>query len=261
MNNDQEGGLDNQSGSFKEITKVQSERRRAQDFDDLHNEMSGSNVGRIPRFLSEEARVLLQEKRNGKSSRRMSALDMMLLNDPVYAQAYNDTMDFLGRAERIAEQGLSKLETQLVNAEADLKSTLDSAATLPDGRKVFRDIDGKVWDEDQNPVDQATADKIEGRESEPTNETYLKQKKQVQDLKESIHEIRVYQTDVLGSAREELMDRNNPVSKERMDDLKETMKEFAPSSLRSEINQLENSAAPERTPTSEIALATPNLDG
>lgn len=261
MNNDQEGGLDNQSDSFKEITAAQSERRRAQDFDDLQNEMSGVDVGRIPRFLSPEAREILQEKRNGKSSRRMSALDMMLLNDPAYVQAYNDTMDFLSRAERVAEQGLGKLETQLAKAEADLQSTLDSAATLPDGRKVFRDEEGLAWDEGQNVVDQATADKVEWRGSEPTNETYLKQKKQVQDLKDSIHEVRVYQTDVLGNAREELMDRDNPVPKERMDDLKETMKEFAPSSLRSEINQLENTTAPERIPTSEIALATPNLDG
>lgn len=253
--------MDNQSDSFEEITKAQSERRRAQGFDDLHNEMSGSDVGRIPRFLSEEARTLLQEKRNGKSSRRMSALDMMLLNDPAYAQAYNDTMDFLGRAERVAEQDLSKLETQLAKAETALQSTLDSAATLSDGRKVFRDAEGLVWDEDQNPVDEASADKIEWRGAEPTNETYLKQKKEVQDLKTSIHEVRVYQTDVLGSAREELMDRDNPVSKERMDSLKETMKELAPSSLRSEINQLENTAAPDRTPTSEITLATPNLDG
>lgn len=227
MNNDQEGGLDNQSDNFTDITRAQLDKRRAQDFDDLQNELAGNEVGRIPRFLSPEARDILLKK-NGKKSSALSALDLMLLNDPAYAQAYNDTMDFLGRAERVAEQGLSKLETQLAKAEADLKSTLDSAAALPDGRKVFRDIDGKVWDEDQNPVDQATADKVEWRGSEPNNETYLKQKKQVQDLKESIHEIRVYQTDVLGKAREELMDRNNPVTKERMKEIKEEISGLSP---------------------------------
>lgn len=258
MNNDYEGGLDNQSDSFEVITKAQSERRRAQDFDDLHNEMSGVDVGRIPRFLSQEARALLQEKRNGKSSRRMSALDIMMLSDPVYAQAYNDTMDFLGRAERVAEQGLSKLETQLAKAESDLKSTLDSAAALPDGRKVFRDIDGKVWDGDQNPVDQATADKIEWRGSEPTNETYLKQKKQVQDLKESIHEIRVYQTDVLGSAREKLMDRANPKTIDELKSIKERMKELAPTSLQSGLEGKQDVIVT-KDMSSNFSIAEPDL--
>lgn len=257
MNNNQEGGLDNQSNSFEEITKAQSERRRVQDFDDLHNEMSGSDVGRIPRFLSQEARALLQEKRNGKSSRHMSALDVMLLNDPTYAQAYNDTLDFLGRAERVAEQGLSKLETQLAKAEVDLQSTLDSAAALPDGRKVFRDIDGKVWDEGQNPVDQATADKVEWRGSEPNNETYLKQKKQVQDFKASIHEVRVYQTDVLGKAREDLTDRNNPKSIDEVKAIKERIAEQAPSLFQSKIQMEEVKQTP--NPTQTYSISEPEL--
>ncbi len=220
--------------------------------------MSGSNVGRIPRFLSQEARALLQEKRNGKSSSHMSALDMMLLSDPAYAQAYNDTMDFLGRAERVAEQGLSKLETLLAKAEVDLQSTLDSAATLSDGRKVFRDTEGLVWDEDQNPVDQATADKIEWRGSEPTIEIYLKQKRQVQDLKESIHEVRVYQTDVLGSARADLTDRDDPKSIEDIKAIKERMKELAPTSLRSDL-EVKQDVIVTKDMSSNFSIAEPDL--
>ncbi len=63
---------------FDEIENSAAERRRIQDFDDLQNEISGNDVGRISRFLSPEALLLLKEKRNGTSSSVMSALDLML---------------------------------------------------------------------------------------------------------------------------------------------------------------------------------------
>jgi len=40
--------------------------------------------------------------------------------------------------------------------------------------------------------------------SEPSYETYLEQTQKVQGLKTSIHDIRVYQTDVLGTLREKM---------------------------------------------------------
>ena len=74
--------MDNSTTEFDEIENTAADKRRAQDFDDLQNELSGNNVGRIARFLSPEAHALLMEKRNGKQSAVMTALELALMKTP-----------------------------------------------------------------------------------------------------------------------------------------------------------------------------------
>ena len=183
------GGLDNQSDSFKEITKAQSERQRAQGFDDLQNEMSGVDVGRIGRFLSPEARKVLKERRNGNSSNRLSALDMMLLNNPAYADIYNNAMDRLADYEAATERALSKELTKLEVAEKSLNEILDQAATLPDGTRVFRDANGDVWTEADEKINANIADQIEWQGSEPSRELYKQHLDTKRAANDSVHKI------------------------------------------------------------------------
>lgn len=228
------GGLDNQSDSFKVITEAQSERRRVQNIDDLHNEMAGVDVGRISRFLSPEVRALLQEKRNGKSSSSLSALDMMLLNNPAYADIYNNAMDRLADYEAATERALSKELTKLEAAEKSLNEILDQAATLPDGTRVFRDANGDVWTEADQKIDANIADQIEWQGSEPSRELYKQHLDTKRNANDSVHEIRVFQTEV-GAVRERFTDPDNPPSPEDIQNAFKALEERTPNAILPEL--------------------------
>ncbi len=166
-------------------------------------------------------------------------------------------MDKLADYENATERALGKLETQLSNAEADIQNSLDHTITLPDGRKIFRDADGQVWDEHENRIDEETAASIEWQGSEPGYETFLEQRKKVQELRNSIHDVRIYQTDVLGNAREQLTDPDNPASAELINKLENDITEQAPQFVRAE-NKQDRAPAPE-TPDRSSDIEILNL--
>lgn len=258
---------------FDQIEDAAADRRRVQDFDDLQSEMRGDEVGRISRFLSPEARQLLLDKRNGKRSAYMTALDLALLNNPEFAKAYEGAMNTLGKAEDVAERVLDRLELQLADMEVQLKdaqtehqNTLGNAATLADGTRVFRDADGKVWDEHGKHVEDARAASIEWSGLEPSRETYLGHQKSIHDLSTSIQglndsilEIRVYQTDVLGNVRAELTDPDHSGLVEDVEASMDRIIDRMPESLRSEYRM--ESVEPEVVTTLTFSVAEPNLGG
>lgn len=249
--------MDNSTTEFDKIKNAAAEKRRVQDFDDLQNELSGNDVGRIQRFLSPEARALLTDKRNGKQSAAMTALDLMLLDNPHYAEIYHHAMDKMADYENATERALVKLEAKLSDAEADIENTLDHAATLPDGRKVFRDADGQVWDEHQNLIDEATAASIEWQGSEPSYETYLGQRHRAQELRDSIHDVRVYQTDVLGVLRDKMTNPDHPMSADEIKKEIEEAEARMPKAVEAEMPK--SSIKPPIPATQSFDIETPDL--
>lgn len=248
--------MDNQSDSFEEITKAQLEKRREQDFIDLQNEMAGNEVGRLPRFLSAEARAILLEKRNGKSSSRLSALDMMLLNDPAYAEIYNNAINRLADYETATERALNKEVTKLEAAEKSLNAILDQAATLPDDTREFRDANDDIWTEDNERVEEKIADQIEWQGSEPSRELYKQHLSNVKDANDSVHTIRVFQTEV-GAVRERFTDPDNPPSPEDIQDTFKALKERTPDAIRPELpNKVES---PSMNIDQSLDVTVPNL--
>ena len=263
--------MDNNNSEFDEIEGVAADRRRQQGFDDLQNEMKGDEVGRVPRFLSAEARQILLDKRNGKQSVAMTALDLALMNNPEFAAAYEQAMDTLSEVEDIAERVLRRLETHLIDLEVQLKdaqaeyqTTLNNAAVLDDGTKVFRDAKGKVWDEHGKPVVDNVAASIEWSGLEPSYETHRQQRQSIDDLiisiqetKNSIHEIRVYQTDVLGNVRADLTNPNHSGSVEDVKAAEDRILDRMPEALRDEYKP----HVPELDAgkTSTFSVAEPNL--
>lgn len=230
-----EGGLDNSTNDFDVIENATAEKRRAQDFDDLQNEASGNEVGRIPRFLSPEARAILIEKRNGKQSAAMSALDIMLLENPEYAEFYGNAMDKLADYEQAAETALTNALDDAERGNVALKDIVERAATLPDGTRVFRDANGEVWSESGEKIARDVAEKIEWQGSEPSREVFLQQLKSNQAHEKAIIDIRLYQSDVLGTTREWMANPDKPPS---MEDIQEKFDEIElrmPDSVRAEI--------------------------
>ena len=248
--------MDNNTDDFDKIETAAAEKRRMQDFDDLQNELSGNEVGRVSRFLSPEARAALIAKRNGSSTSALSALDVLLLNDPVYAQAYSDTMGALENAEQATARALDKAITNVEKSEAALADTLERAARLPNGTQVFRNGQSQVWTEDDIRVDDDQADAIEWRGNEPSREAYLEQRNESQNAKAAVTEILTYQTDVLGRIRDKMSDADKPATTDDMEKFQAEIRENQPAPVQNDIAQINTNNLAETT----AKIGIPTLD-
>ena len=160
-------------GEFNAIADAQRERQRAQDLEDYYNELHGNEVGRFPRFLSVEAREALAEGKTGRGSKSsMSALDWLLLNNPEFAQAYEQSMDALSDAEDAVQTALEQAIAKAEETQRELGELMDKAMRLPDGRAVFMDQSGIVRDENGNAIDPVLAATLEWQGYEPSFEDY-----------------------------------------------------------------------------------------
>ncbi|WP_321337361.1 hypothetical protein [uncultured Cohaesibacter sp.] len=215
----------NYSDEFNIITKAQNERLRQQDIDDLNNELRGTNVGRMARFLSPEARDVVSGENKGKKEfsnlLHLTMLDTMLMDDE-YRQLYDDAMDRLRVLEEATQRALDKAQIELEKSQEQLRETLERAAML-NGVHVFKDAQGRVWTEHDQRVEDSDADRIEWKGNEPSREEYHADRAKNHASQQSADDIRKYQTDTLGDARERLTDEDNPLTKDELGDLAESM--------------------------------------
>ncbi|MEO1459662.1 MAG: hypothetical protein AAFV49_19135 [Pseudomonadota bacterium] len=211
-----------------------SKNGRQRDHDDLQNEMAGRSTGRQRRFLpADGADGSFDGKRsNGRGA--LTALDILLLTDPVYAALYRQVGDVLATAERETDEAIDAAETALDVARTELQDALDKAARLPNGRRVFRDADGQVWTEDGELLDADTAAGIQWRGDEPSREDYIAHKQAVDEWEAYLDRLRDYQTTVLGSERDRLNDPNDPPSEAELRAILDRIKKERPA-LRDEI--------------------------
>ncbi len=224
------------------FSRASADARRQRDFDDLQNETSGLDAGRMKRFLhGARDPATLEKERKAREKTMLSALDALLLSDPEYAKLYEETWAQMVRAEKLADEILGKAEMRLVEI-------LDSATRLEDGRAVFKDEKGQLRTEDGKLIDPALAEGLAFPEDAPSYEDY-------RATRERIDKVRTYQVEVLGSAREVLSDREHPATKEELEDLKKRLHEAS-----DDLSQQVDSAAPEQDTatrnTSELAFPT-----
>ncbi len=246
--------MENKFEVYSRASTDADDLRRKIDFDDLQREIAGIDVGRIPRFLSLEAREAIREAKgggDGKSRSRLSTLDLMLLSDPDYLRLYDEARDALGDAEQATERALEKALSEAETAQDALDETLDVAMKLPDGTQVFMDSKGIVRDEDGNAVDIALAATLEWRGYEPSYETYAEQRGERDEANATVQRIRGDQLE-LGEIREELTDENDPPSKDRVQELADRA---------DEIKAQYEEAAPvqEHIPDQPLIAAKPDL--
>lgn len=179
---------------------------------DLANaELSGTlSEGYIGKRLPDDhdSKASARERKAEKKKDAQSRLDR-LLADPVYAALYNETSDMLRDAEIQVQAALEQAVDTLTKAEGGLNDVLDSANTLPDGTKVFRDEDGTVFDENGNPVTGDNLASIEWKDDAPSYADYLKAKQTVTDAQTRVDDLRRIQ-DKLGGYRNRLEDPDNP---------------------------------------------------
>ena len=220
----------------KEFSDRHADRVRRRDFDDLQREIAGLEVGRQRRFRGgeDEKNPRTREGRQARQQAQLTALEIMLATDSAYRALYNDTMDQLRAAEIATETALTKAEAAHDQAKEEIQDILARAATLPDGARVFRDADGNVRREDGTLVSGLNADSIVWPEDALDYETFLARKEALEQAQQTIEDIRAYQVDVLGNARDRLTDPNDPPSKDDLRQIQRDIEEKNPAAQRTE---------------------------
>lgn len=251
----------NYSDEFNIITKAQNDLLHQQGIDDLNNELRGTNVGRMARFLSPEARDVVSGENKGKKEfsdlLHLTMLDTMLMDDE-YRQLYDDAMDRLRALEEATQRALDKAQIELEKSQKQLRETLDRTAML-NGVHVFKDAQGRVWTEHDQRVEDSDADRIEWKGNEPSREEYHADRARNHTTQQSVGDIRKYQTDALGDARERLTDEDNPLTKDQLDGWADRLESHSPKLVAQELQPRNASHNSELQQETKLAVGIPKL--
>lgn len=219
--------VDNFSESFNEHADSLREARKRDDFDNLQHSLSGVETGQQSRHgLSKNTSgSVFGDKRKTITEQIRETLEWLLLNNPAYAEAHQAAMTSLRSAETTVTNALDRLLANLEKEQAIFNEMLERGASLPDGRKVFRDAQGQVKTLDGEIIDKDLAATIQWRGDEPDYEDIIQQKTHVDDLKNGINEVRGIETE-LGSIRGELTNNEKPPTQVRVETLKDRIHEL-----------------------------------
>ena len=229
--------------------------RRQRDFDDLQNEATGRDVGRISRFLAEgDARSAEAKRRTAEREQTRRSL-ALLLEDPIYRARYETTWDALRQAEMASDRALDHLTEQITHATSALQQMEDGAARLPDGTMVFRDETGMVRRADGTAIGETLTATILWDGHEPSYEDYVAARERLASLEDAQRSVERYQTDVVGAARERLDDEENPPSLEELDAILGNIEARMPEVVREHVTP----AQPETALENVTATLVPDL--
>ena len=246
--------LDNDELHDREA-RLEAERQR-RITDDLANETAGRETGRIKRLDHPGDQPIGARGRKDKEERdRTASLTRLqaLLNDPAYRALYDDTFDQLRAAEAATEAALEEAHDALSQAETDLQSTLDNAARLLDGTRVFRDADGNIRTEDGDIVSGPDAETIVWKGGEPSYEELLARRKAEGDARQRIDDLLRYQNDVLGPARDRMEDPDNPPTPDELKQIQDEVRSGMSAYVKSDGPSVEQPDA-QATLTSDVTV-------
>lgn len=203
------------------------------DIIDYNNEVADRETGRMRRFQMADGKTLREAKKK-EEEQRFSAL-MRLLQDSAYAKLYQEAVRVVDDAQRATDRASSRLAAEREVARIRLLSLRDSAASLPDGRKVFLAADGRVFGEDGEDVS-AQKELVSGElTSGPGWENFQRVRNELADIKRREQEIEAYQEKVLDPARLRLGDPDHPPTPEELKDIVERTQSKMTPDIRAEI--------------------------
>ena len=236
--------MDNFSESFNEHAESLREERQRDDFDNLQHSLSGVETGQQARhgMSKDTSGSIFGDKRKTITEQIRETLEWLLLNNPAYAEVHEAAMTSLRSAETTVTNALDRLLANLEKEQAIFNQMLERAASLPDGRKVFRDAQGQVKTLDGQIIDNDLVSTIQWRGDEPSYEEVIEQKNYINDLQEGVNEVRGIETE-LGGIRGELTNNEKPPTQERVDELHERIQELnnqADTKLKTTLNSRES---------------------
>lgn len=240
-----------------EITREQKELAAAQrqEFDDLQNEIAGRETGRRARFLKDGPGSETAKEKERDARRALKRL-AELLNDPVYRAKYDGVMTALQDAERAIETALERITREIDAVGDDIANMQDRAARLPDGTRVYRDVDGNLHREDGSEVDDVLAATIVWSGNEPSYEDYRRARDRLDALLKEKTQAEIYRDDVLGPARDKITDPENPPSLGELDGILDNIQSAMPDGVKS---HMADAPAPPQPETDPFSIAIPTL--
>lgn len=107
--------------SEKVHRQVERTAKRMQDAHDLNNEMAGRDVGRINRFFGEASSPRADgDKRKAEREAQLTNLQMLMMNDPAYAQLFRETETKLRQAQNRLDAALEAIRLEKERIEEAL---------------------------------------------------------------------------------------------------------------------------------------------
>lgn len=210
-----------------------SEDTRKEEFDTIQRQIAGVGDAKISLLgeAEEEQSPQGRERRRARERQQMSALKMLLRDNPDYAALYAGAISTLGQYEAATASAIDEWTQKVADTSAELDEARASANRLPDGSLVFRNEDGEAVDENGNAIDEELAASVIWKDDAPTYEEYLAKKQAADEAQRTLIELERYQVEVLGAARETLTNEDKPPSAEEISDLEEALKEKAPEAV------------------------------
>lgn len=197
--------------------------------DAYREELAGVVAGRMDRFLPEDhdSKPRARQRKADKDRRRASALETLLASAS-YQVLYSQVFDTLRQAETATEAALAAVRSLLTTETGELADMQEHANILPDGRKVYRNAEGETFTEDGVKIEGTLLDGVVWRDGAPTYEQIRAKRESIAALQARTDALLLYQTDVLGTARNRLQDEDNPPSAEELNRLQKMIVESAP---------------------------------
>ncbi len=209
---------------------------KKQNLDDNNNEIAGRDTGRIKRFLSDEARDHLEERKSGKISEKRSLLDILLMTDPVYAQLYSDVMEKIDQIDLAVNKALTKADRRIEHLETNLMDIQERANKLVDGTLIYKSLVGSVFTNDGISLSQQEVDGINWRESNPSWEERSEAGDALDAAYKKREEIEEYRENTLQHAKDRMNDADNPPDKEELQDILDDLDVSLPDSIENNMN-------------------------
>lgn len=224
-----------------------SKDKRQRDFDDLQNEMAGREVGRIRRFLSEDAWDQIRESRTGEKKGNLSKLQLLLLHNPAYQELYQKVEATLERVQNATDKALEDIQNEIQKLENKLEFMEECASRLPNGTRVFKSKDSnKAFTKTGREISATELSMVIWNQGSHTWEEYQETKTRLEQARKEKSDVEHYQKEVLQPANNRIHDPDNPSSEDDLENILSDIQGKMPEAVRKRLDQAEN---PKDTPS------------
>ncbi len=205
-------------GNDEEILSLtQRFAKHARDFDDLQHEIAGRDVGRMGRFLPGGAQSAASSgKSNDKRAEALTRLQAVLMNNPAYAQAFQETERALNDAQSQLDTLLERVQREIEANDLVLADIRERAARLEDGSRVYKDQDGRIRSENGDQINDALAAGILWRGDEPSFEDMKDARERGERLKDIERDIQIGQGRI-GEMQADMKDEDDPPTRDELE--------------------------------------------
>ena len=170
-------------------TRALTEQFKKLEQDDYNHAVADVDVGRMRKHIPQADVDPATGQKKSASERIARTLQWLLIYDENYTRAHKAAVLAVNEAMDAAADALSDIKAALEQTTAEVEGILNRAATLPDGRKAFRDGKGGIVDESGKHISDEMADSIIWRGDEPTYDEYRAQLDRADALKRAQDEV------------------------------------------------------------------------